>query len=66
MVKKEVNVLIWEEVDKCEENIKNFLKEVLLLEREHLDEVTFHYPDAYERLIDKYSKKATGDLYEDI
>jgi len=64
MVKKEVNVLIWEELDECvmEEKIGKFLKEILLFEREHLGEKSPRFSDEYDKLIDKYSKK--GDLNE--
>lgn len=57
MTKREVNPLIWEEVRKhpMEDNIRNFLKEILLFERKHISEERPRYSEEYDKLIEKYS-----------
>ena len=57
MAKREVNPLIWEEVRKhpMEDNIRNFLKEILVFERKHISEERPRYFEEYDKLIEKYS-----------
>jgi hypothetical protein len=58
MAKKEVNPLIWEEVERhhMKENVREFLKELLLFERRHISEERPRYSEDYDKLIEKYSK----------
>ena len=63
MAKKEVNPLIWDEIEKCptDENIKSFIKELLLFERRHINEKSPPYSKEYDKLIEKYSKDGGGN-----
>lgn len=62
MAKKEINPLIWEEIGKypTSENVRSFIKEILLFERKHIDEKQPPYNKEYDKLIEKYSKEG-GD-----
>ena len=55
---KEVNPLIWEEIERypMNKNIREFLKELLLFERRHVSEERPRYSEEYDKLIEKYSK----------
>ena len=64
MVRKHVNPLIWRKVEKCHtnENVINFIKEILLFEREHLDKIKSLFSEEYDKLIEKYSKYIGEDI----
>ncbi len=54
---KRINPLIWSEIEKIENsNIKEFIRELLLFEREHISEDKPRYSEIYDKLIEKYSK----------
>ncbi|MDI6903750.1 MAG: hypothetical protein QMC77_08455 [Methanocellales archaeon] len=66
MAKREVNPLIWEEVEKfpMEVNVRSFIKDLLLFERRHVSEERPRYSEEYDKLIEKYLKKMEGSESE--
>mgnify|MGYP000076506752 CR=1 FL=1 len=63
MVKKEVNPLIWEELERytMDENLREFIKGLLLFERKHISEERPRYSDEYDKLIEKHSKNMDSE-----
>ena len=62
MSNKRINPLIWDELERItDENVREFLRELLLFEREHISEDRPRYSEEYDRLIEKYSKKMKGE-----
>jgi len=59
MAKKEVNPVIWDEVEgyPMDGDIRAFLKELLLFERKHISERRPRYSEEYDKLIERYSEK---------
>lgn len=59
VAKKEVNPVIWDEVEgyPMDEDIRAFLKELLLFERKHISEKSPRYSEEYDKLIERYSEK---------
>lgn len=54
-----INKKITEKIAKGEfrEEIKDFLREILIFEFEHFEEARPRYTDSYGELIDKYTKR---------
>jgi len=63
MAKKEVNPLIWEELERytMDENLREFIKGLLLFERKHISEERPRYSDEYDKLIEKHSKNMDSE-----
>lgn len=59
MAKKEVNPVIWDEVEgyPMDGDIRAFLKELLLFERKHISERSPRYSEEYDKSIERYSEK---------
>lgn len=58
LTRKEINPLIWEEIEEysMSSETRNFLKELLLFERRHINEETPRYSKEYDKLIEKYAE----------
>jgi hypothetical protein len=55
MKETDVHSLILEKTDRIEnDNIRNFINEILRFERSKLDRENYHYSDEYENLIEKH------------